>query len=667
MNRFFQKALTLALTVLLIFPLVPSAFAAQTGDYIYRFSETAPEKTLLTHLENRDAVDAWSMTYIQNLSQTQSTPLALKPDFTPPRTHMTFEFEVATDGKYELAVYHNPNSVNTSHERRICIEIDDMGKQDIPCVPDTKVNMYLIISLELLAGKHSFTVYAPMEFGQKTTDGKTVNSANLISYDIYAQPEVIEAKGYQTAADGEHISLRIVYGVESLAWSRLGMEIDTAGETSLQTSVETTAVYSSVLANKEDGSGTETVTAASQNAKALAVLVCKLKNEGVYTLTVKPFLIDHGGVKHYGKTVTIAVEDGACAQVLTRVDESMAAMHYGLRMEGKALTLVCGGTFSQRVVFEQLIPLLETDEDIIGAQTDSGYIKTGTLLNNPDGLARADGADLRIVSCNAMANGFDPAFAGFSDTGDYTFEMRTEIFEALLEVYAPDVMGLQEVCPSWYRYFDAVTLTDGKWAIAKGDTSGERTYFLQPILYRADKLTLVAEGWEAHSYSDLQAWGGRYLSWAVFEVKSSGERFAVVNAHWDGWSKPEKNAVQVTETLALIKKLQSDYTCKVLSTGDFNTPDINQGNMSIQDYTAFLQDGTLKDAKYDADRLVADIGSVHGWGPETYPRVYSFDHIFCTADTHILQFCTAWDNYQAYASDHAWLIADIDLSKTGPA
>ena len=75
-----------------------------------------------------------------------------------------------------------------------------------------------------------------------------------------------------------------------------------------------------------------------------------------------------------------------------------------------------------------------------------------------------------------------------------------------------------------------------------------------------------------------------------------------------------------------------------------------------------IKDGSVKDAKFYNEKLVNDIGSVHAWGSAAYPRPYSFDHIFCTSDTTVRQFYSAWDNQQRYASDHAWLIADIDLS-----
>ena len=114
------------------------------------------------------------------------------------------------------------------------------------------------------------------------------------------------------------------------------------------------------------------------------------------------------------------------------------------------------------------------------------------------------------------------------------------------------------------------------------------------------------------------------------------------------------------------------YNCPVCITGDFNTFDfdpelektttIPTPSIAATDYSYMLADGSVKDAKFYTDILVNDIGSVHGFGAAAYARNYSFDHVFCTSDTTVRQFYTACDNHQQYASDHAWLIVDVDLS-----
>lgn len=365
----------------------------------------------------------------------------------------------------------------------------------------------------------------------------------------------------------------------------------------------------------------------------------------------------------YGYALPIKVRGGEGTPTISLViDESVELMHYGFRVQDGNLTVTAGGVYSMYRATQEIISLLRPDATKTEIKLADGDQRTVSLLNNPDGLARANNSNLRIMSCNAMANGFDEAFAGWSDTGEVTFEMRTEIFEAFLKTYAPDVIGCQEFCPSWYRFFETA-YADSEWKISNGSTQGSRKYFLNPILYRADKYRLVEEGFHNYSSSFSQGWGGRYMGWAVFETLTDGQRFVVVNCHWDGWSNHEKNAVQVQEMLAKVKALKAQYNCQVLVTGDFNTRDIDPAkNIPDPDYTTIIEDGTLKDGKYYTEKLVADIGSLHGWGADAYARVYSFDHIFCTTDTVIRLFSTTWDNHQQYASDHAWLIADVDLS-----
>ncbi len=256
-----------------------------------------------------------------------------------------------------------------------------------------------------------------------------------------------------------------------------------------------------------------------------------------------------------------------------------------------------------------------------------------------------------------MANGFEPGFDGWSDTGDVTFEMRTEIFESFVGIFQPDVIGIQEFSPSWYAWWEeAYAGTPWRLAATDGDRS-QSTGMINPIMYRSDRYRLVVEGWRDYSVSNSQRYA-RYMSWVVLESIATGERFALVNVHWDGWSKPEANAVQRQETLAKIRELAETYRCPVFNTGDFNT------NEEAPDYEAYLADGYMKDAKFNCDIQVNNVGSCHGWATQPAGD-WSFDHIFTTQDAVVRQFCTASYNQQIYASDHAWLLADIDVSPEG--
>ena len=349
------------------------------------------------------------------------------------------------------------------------------------------------------------------------------------------------------------------------------------------------------------------------------------------------------------------------------IDDSVAPMHYGYKIENGDLILFAGGAYSMKFAVQDFIKLIRTGQQNRKELTlQNGDTVTPNLLDNPDGLAKPANSGLRLMSCNVLATFWDDSSAAEG----ISFDMRTEIFKSYLQVFDPDVIGLQEVCNDWLSCLQTISGDGSTWKLATG--GGERIYFVNPILYRADRYQLVTEGWINYSQGNSQAWGGRYMTWAVLESISTGERFALVNVHWSGHWLPELNAVQATETLAKLKELQSTYNCQVCITGDFNTADfiaekkgdatVPNPDISHAEYTYLLADGTVKDAKFYAEMLVNDIGSVHAYGATAYPRTWSYDHIFCTADTTVRQFYTAWDNHQQFASDHAWVIADIDLS-----
>ena len=118
-------------------------------------------------------------------------------------------------------------------------------------------------------------------------------------------------KGYQTSAvDEGKLGLRFLFGVETLNWGSIGMEVTVNGRTA---SVEGTAVYTSVLGYDENGME-ETYTAESLGANYLAALsLVNVPAEGTYTITVKAFALEafgENGIKNYGTVCTVTVTNG---------------------------------------------------------------------------------------------------------------------------------------------------------------------------------------------------------------------------------------------------------------------------------------------------------------------------------------------------------------------
>lgn len=354
--------------------------------------------------------------------------------------------------------------------------------------------------------------------------------------------------------------------------------------------------------------------------------------------------------------------------------ERMEPMEYGYYVKDGDLIVVSGGAYSMKYAAQDIAALLRPDSSVSELSFQNGDSAKVSLLDHPDGLPRAGHSDLRVMSANVTAS-FEGWDSGSSAVG-YSLEMRGEIFESYLKVYDPDVVGMQEVCNNWHDYLNDRYGEGSEWAIATG--GGTRMYFLNPIMYRADRFRLIDQGWQNFSRTDSQAWGGRYMCWVLLESIATGEQFALINVHCSGLGasgeKAELNRVQFQEIRAKINDLHSAHNCQVMVTGDYNTRDfigdlkgdakVPNPDISDSDYTYMVSDGGVKDAKFYTDVLVNDIGSVHGWGGAAFARVYSFDHIFVTSDTTVRQFYTAWDNHQNWLTDHAFLIADIDLSVT---
>ena len=190
MKSNFCKGFSVLLAVLLTVISVPVAALAATPIYTYECSATAPAKELVTHFEHNDAIDSWAIDTTKNYAD--GLQISLKPIFNPPRTHFTFAFSVETAGTYYLAIKYYAYPDTDGAQRRICVQIDDLGKEDISVTKSSSTDanaasghLYLIIPMSLTAGDHTFSVYAPMEYGQ-TIEGSFVNSANLICYDIYS-------------------------------------------------------------------------------------------------------------------------------------------------------------------------------------------------------------------------------------------------------------------------------------------------------------------------------------------------------------------------------------------------------------------------------------------------------------------------------------------------
>ena len=322
-------------------------------------------------------------------------------------------------------------------------------------------------------------------------------------------------------------------------------------------------------------------------------------------------------------------------------------LHGSAHIEGDRLVLTTGGDFSVGLLGRNFFRMFPPDDDgnVIIAENASVDC---SFLTDTNVTARAEGTDMRIMDANILAeyDSWSTLPEGVPPVPGY----RAEIFLAHLALYDPDVVGLQEVSPAWVKAIRE-GLDPEQYALI-GVTSETANENFSPILYRTDRYELV--DWDMYNYSVGNNARCRRVTWAVFEDRETGERFALANTHWDG--NNAQGLRQSAEIAATINGIAAQYQCPVFSTGDYNS------NENTDTYKQLMEMTGMVNTKYVAEDQINNIGSWHELNQDT-PSALSCDHIFATDDCRVLAFQTLMFYYQIHASDHAWLYADIQFEE----
>ena len=224
----------------------------------------------------------------------------------------------------------------------------------------------------------------------------------------------------------------------------------------------------------------------------------------------------------------------------------------------------------------------------------------------PEGLTR-----IGIISFNVLGCG----------SGKPSCYNRDDLAAAVIRTYMPDIVGLQEFDARWrLEETNLFALLGEPYAEAVcAEALPDRNW--NPILYRTDRLELLACGnqlfsqgreWQmAQSYPSDSKWTHhRTITWAVFRVRESGETVIALNMHIHidaGDTAEQKNAIQASEAAELIAKareLQNAYpNATVFVTGDYNS------YVSGPVISAMLENG-FSDT-YDAAKVKTDVCGFH--------------------------------------------------------
>jgi len=260
----------------------------------------------------------------------------------------------------------------------------------------------------------------------------------------------------------------------------------------------------------------------------------------------------------------------------------------------------------------------------------SGELCSGTVLTEPE-MPMTEGGDIRIVTYNILTEKW-----GGTETS-----ARAEYFGAFLDVYKPDIVGVQEVCDKWRKYMPD-RIGDYK-LIGTVRKDGGQSY--SAIVYDTSKYDVIAEGVETYSYHASAEC--RNMSWAIFVNKITGVKFAFISTHWDFGdedNKQQMRKVQAEEMSKKIADLKAEYNCPVIITGDFNC------NNNSDSYNYFMSINGMTNAITSSEYYYNAKGTT------------TIDFIMITNGDGIFKgYKKLVDNGLSDISDHPANLADIDL------
>lgn len=256
-------------------------------------------------------------------------------------------------------------------------------------------------------------------------------------------------------------------------------------------------------------------------------------------------------------------------------------------------------------------------------------------------------ADVRIMSSNLLVH--------YESWGGLPAKPRAKMYAEMLEVYKPDVIGVQELCDSWFCCVNNNLPKGYKMLYPLSTGAFVR---MTAMIYNSDTLDLIDSGNFKYEQGDNPRL--RRVVWAVFEVKDTGKRFAVTNTHFDllrdGQEKEFAQIMksQTAELIDCVDNISEKFDCPVFSVGDFNTMEDTADTkpIDIPEIYNSLAD-KLDDTKFISKNQIC--GTEQTW---LYP---SYDHIFMKGDAEIDSFCLMSYDYLSDMSDHYPIFADVTL------
>lgn len=246
---------------------------------------------------------------------------------------------------------------------------------------------------------------------------------------------------------------------------------------------------------------------------------------------------------------------------------------------------------------------------------------------------------------------------------------RFSYIEKSVETLKPDIIGFQECREGFNSMLDNIKKQGYDTAVATlvDDPLDNTIINCVPILYKTDKFTVVEGSAGARRFKENyeKSWT-KSLCYCILEDKQTGERYIVVNSHFEVYKSDRGVSADVVyaqresnarEVLEAIETLQTKYgDLPAVAIGDFNMTEVQSSHR-------ILQTG-LRDAAHLGEESYPWLATYHGALSGTQTGDYPIDHVFVTSeDFRVIRVLPYTDTIGKKASDHYPLYADLALKE----
>ncbi|MBO5211472.1 MAG: hypothetical protein J6B80_06035 [Clostridia bacterium] len=247
--------------------------------------------------------------------------------------------------------------------------------------------------------------------------------------------------------------------------------------------------------------------------------------------------------------------------------------------------------------------------------------------------------------------------------GDYfgnPVSVREGFLYEIFKKYSPDIIGMQEYTPGWYKSHMFNWLSNDYMCVG---TEVQNNINYVPLVYKKE-YKLRAMGYE---YLENTPDATKGITWA-FLKKEDGTKFVVCNTHFWWKAGPEHDVIRIynaRQLSELMKHLHKKYECPVLAFGDMNCV------LSSDVFKIYAENGIkhLHDLAEKKDNVcshhgnpvLGDDGRYHGV-TTSKDKESSIDHIIALGDGFkVLEYRIIEDQIALDATDHSPVYVDIEL------